>query len=219
MSKPIDLRAICEQALDEAAATVIGGGEYIRMIFAGDTKDNLNIICAPSQGEEGEIGMLNYLRAQFLIWDIAYYAMVSEVWISTRPAYSRQSGSMPSEDPNRGEALSAIIVRRVRGESGAPVLIAETMRRVVSRSADAVTVGPTELHKSGVSGRWTMLLPPTMLSEAPEDMKRLALKVLRNLGHQVVSAEKVAKAYRERRGQGADEEPMIADFPERETKQ
>lgn len=166
-----ELRTTIEMAMMKAREIILAGEDVIRVFFAQDKNGKSHIVMAPSTGRDEDATLIAYLKTLFAILGIQSYCMMSEVWISER---STLAGPAPSEDPNRKEALMAVAVHRVRGESGE--------YQVVTRAAQAeITRNPTRVGDivwdtmSQISGRFTQLLPSPDMPDCPDVPAALAV--------------------------------------------
>ena len=176
MQNDKDMREIIEIGLSRAAEFVMSGDLADRVFLVEDRGGKKSVVMAPSESYESDTRMLTYLRLLFAILGVQAYCMVSEVWVSER---STREGPAPSEDPNRKEAIIALAVRRVRGESGEPMLVARTARRTITRNP--TTVSPIDWCDGvEVSGRFATLLP--VVDHAPCPDVPFALKKLQEMG-------------------------------------
>lgn len=174
----IDLKPIIEHALGDAREAVLAGRDYLRWFYAANAEGNLNVICAPCEGPDADTSLLRFLRLLFMALGVTQYAMVSEAWISSSPKYSRGAGGLPEDDPERGEGLIAIAVRRVLGESGNPVEIRSYANCAITRKPTC-EVGAIEWPEwDNLEGRMFSLLPPHGAPPIPLERRELLLKLL-----------------------------------------
>lgn len=170
-----DLKPLIELAMKDARERVLEGDEYMRMFFAADAEGKVNIICAPSMGpDDGQI--LQFLRMVFVAWGVVQYAMVSEVWVS-HDLDHHKSGKTPSEDPKRSEAIMALAVRHLRGESGETIKAISAARALITRNPTAVSDIEWE-QGTQFGGRMTELLPPPDVPTLPEPIRKAILKAI-----------------------------------------
>lgn len=167
MADKSDVKQIAEFAIDQARAALLAGDDFPRTFFASDAGGDVTAICIPAEGEAWESRAMRWLKAAFHCLAITQYAMVSEVWISSDPKYSRANGLLPEHDPKKREALSLIATRRVRGESGAFHEIRACGHCYITR--DPFAVAPLEWtpDTAQLSGRMFNLLPPADLAHHP----------------------------------------------------
>lgn len=168
MTDTPDLRAMVVKMMDQCAEDVLNGTNYLRNFCGVDREGKLFMVCAPAEGEQGEVNVIRYLKMLFLANDIQGYCMVSETWTSSDPSYSRGQGSMPMNDPERGEAISGIYLMRTPTPTGGLMECRAMGRRRITRNPTAV--GELEWIEQGreatdMTGRFFELLPPLDLVE------------------------------------------------------
>jgi hypothetical protein len=173
------------QSFDAARAAVISGETLPRMIYAKSRSGKTLALCVPNEGEESERCLLMTLKVMFVAEDICAYAMISEIWVSQGLAHSRAVGSMPSEDPERTEAIMVLSVVDETLESGA-------RQRRTSRGSAPITreptaVGALEWVHDGVDGakikgRFVDLMPPIELALTDKARTLAAEFIARQLG-------------------------------------
>ncbi len=167
MTDTPDLRAMAVKMMGQCAEDVLNGTDYLRSFCGIDRQGKLFMVCAPAEGEQGEANVIRYLKMLFLANDIQGYCMVSETWTSANPSYSRGEGSMPKNDPERGEAISGIYLMRTQTPTG--LMECRAMgRRKITRNPTAVgELEWTEQGRevTGMTGRFFELLPPLDLAD------------------------------------------------------
>lgn len=171
-----DMKEIIKTALTRAEEFVMNGDQAELVFLVEDREGKKSVVMAPSESRESDTHMLTYLRVLFAILGVQAYCLVSEVWVSERET---REGPMPSEDPNRKEAILALAVRRVVGESGEPMLVTRTARRTITRNPTAV--GPIDWYEAvEVTGRFASLIPVVDHEPCPD--VPFALKKLQEMG-------------------------------------
>lgn len=162
-----EIEKLVDFALSKARQQILDGDEVLRTFFCQDRDGGRHLVVAPSAGFEADTNMISYLKLMFAILGVEAYCMMSEVWYVEGSDKASLQKMRPSENPNRKEALMAMIVRRSKDDRGRHGIDARSVRAVITREPTAV--GPIEWDTpERIEGRFAELLPPIDTPPCPD---------------------------------------------------
>lgn len=181
MADKPNVKDLMTRALEDARADVLAGRDYMRTFYAVGPEGKLTMIAAPCEGPDADIGLIRYLKLQFIADGVTEYAMVSEAWSSADPTYSRTAGNLPENDPEREEVLIGLAVQRTRVGTEGDEWIEKrvTGRCKVTRNPTAVGEIEWPGKEDQLTGRFFELLPPKGFPTIPPEMRERMKQMLK----------------------------------------
>lgn len=137
-----------------ATKRILEDGE-ITPHFAVIEGGGIRIIFTPWQREEDKPMMLNVLRLAFLLWEVKFYTLTSEVWIAQYKGDIKDKPDdwFPKDQPDRKEAVHVLTTTYDGVHTWAAEILRDENKKVSNLR---------EMNSSydKITGRMTSLLPP-----------------------------------------------------------